>query len=307
MSTSVTTGPATVFSDTRAVLAESIVWDPSAQLLRWTDITLGTLVTAQSDGTVVSTVPLPPPLASFQPRASGGFVAALGDTVVVTDEHGVVERELTRVEHATAGLRFNEGKCDPFGRFLVGSMNLTTGEPDGALYSVEADGTTRLLRGGFGVTNGFEWSDDGRTVYVTDTPVKTVYRASYGEDGRLGPLEPFLVNYDSDGLALDTDGRFWNGVSGSGTVLCWSPEGAVEDHLAVPVPNVTSVAFGGPDLSTLFVGTAREGLDEDQLERAPLSGAIFRFDGLATGRPVGVYGARAAAPRPTSGTTGQED
>ncbi|TDW68123.1 sugar lactone lactonase YvrE [Curtobacterium sp. PhB25] len=289
MSTSATTGPVTVFSDARAVLAESIVWDPSAQLLRWTDITLGTLVTAQSDGTVVSTVPLPPPLASFQPRASGGFVAALGDTVVVTDEHGVVERELTRVEHATAGLRFNEGKCDPFGRFLVGSMNLTTGEPDGALYSVEADGTTRLLRGGFGVTNGFEWSDDGTVMYVTDTSVSTIYRGSYGPDGELGELEPFVVGHAHDGLVRDDEGCSWSAVYGGGRVERYGPDGSHLETVELPTPNVTSVAFGGPDMSTLFVASARENLTEEQLEQHPSSGAILAVPTRVHGFPANTF------------------
>lgn len=289
MSTSATTGPVTVFSDARAVLAESIVWDPSAQLLRWTDITLGTLVTAQSDGTVVSTVPLPPPLASFQPRASGGFVAALGDTVVVTDEHGAVERELTRVEHATAGLRFNEGKCDPFGRFLVGSMNLTTGEPDGALYSVEADGTTRLLRGGFGVTNGFEWSDDGTVMYVTDTSASTIYRGSYGPDGELGELEPFVVGHAHDGLVRDDEGCSWSAVYGGGRVERYGPDGSHLETVELPTPNVTSVAFGGPDLSTLFVASARENLTEEQLEQHPSSGAILAVPTRVHGFPANTF------------------
>ncbi|RPE85018.1 sugar lactone lactonase YvrE [Curtobacterium sp. PhB137] len=289
MNTSATTGPVTVFSDARAVLAESIVWDPSAQLLRWTDITLGTLVTAQSDGTVVSTVPLPPPLASFQPRASGGFVAALGDTVVVTDEHGVVERELTRVEHATAGLRFNEGKCDPFGRFLVGSMNLTTGEPDGALYSVEADGTTRLLRGGFGVTNGFEWSDDGTVMYVTDTSASTIYCGSYGPDGELGELEPFVVGHAHDGLVRDDEGCSWSAVYGGGRVERYGPDGSHLETVELPTPNVTSVAFGGPDLSTLFVASARENLTEEQLEQHPSSGAILAVPTRVHGFPANTF------------------
>lgn len=289
MSTSATTGPVTVFSDARAVLAESIVWDPSAQLLRWTDITLGTLVTAQSDGTVVSTVPLPPPLASFQPRASGGFVAALGDTVVVTDEHGVVERELTRVEHATAGLRFNEGKCDPFGRFLVGSMNLTTGEPDGALYSVEADGATRVLRGGFGVTNGFEWSDDGTVMYVTDTSASTIYRGSYGPDGELGELEPFVVGHAHDGLVRDDEGCSWSAIYGGGRVERYGTDGSHLETVELPTPNVTSVAFGGPDMSTLFVASARENLTEEQLEEHPSSGAILAVPTRVHGFPANTF------------------
>ncbi|MGN8048338.1 SMP-30/gluconolactonase/LRE family protein [Curtobacterium sp. 22159] len=289
MSSHATTGPASVFSDVRAVLAESIVWDPEAQRVRWTDITLGTLHTADATGTMLSSVPLPPPLASFQPRAGGGFVAALGDSVVVTDPEGVVEREIARVEHATAGLRFNEGKCDPFGRFLVGSMNLTTGAPDAALYSVEPDGTTRLLRGGFGVTNGMEWSDDGSVMYVTDTSVSTVFRASYGPDGELGELEPFIVGAAHDGLVRDDEGCFWSAVYGGGRVERYAPGGSHLETVPIPAPNVTSVAFGGGEMSELFVGTARENLTEEQLEQAPDSGAVFTVPTRVHGFPANTF------------------
>lgn len=286
---SATTGPVTVFSDARAVLAESIVWDPASERLRWTDITLGTLNTADAHGTILSSVPLPPPLASFQPRAGGGFVAALGDSIVVTDPDGAVEREIARVEHAMDGMRFNEGKCDPFGRFLVGSMNVTTGEPDAALYSVEADGTTRLLRGGFGVTNGIEWSDDGTVMYVTDTSASTVYRASYGPDGELGELEPFIVGAAHDGLVRDDEGCFWSAVYGSGKVERYGPDGSHLETVELPAPNVTSVAFGGPDMSTLFVGTARENLTEEQLEQSPQSGAVLAVPTRVHGFPANTF------------------
>ncbi|MGN7191802.1 SMP-30/gluconolactonase/LRE family protein [Curtobacterium sp. MCBA15_004] len=285
-----TTGPVTVFCDEQAVLVESIVWDPTTERLRWTDITLGLLTTARADGTVESSVPLPPPLASFQPRVGGGFVAALGDTVVLTDEQGVVERELTRVQHATAGMRFNEGKCDPFGRFLVGSMDLTDQDPAGALYSVEPDGTTRVLRGGFGVTNGIEWSPDGSTMYVTDTSTSTIYRASYGPEGDLGELVPFVSGAAHDGLVRDDEDCFWTAVYGSARVERWSAAGEHLETVEVPAPNVTSVAFGGPDMSTLFIGTARENMTEEQLEQAPHSGAVFAVPTRVRGSSASAFG-----------------
>ena len=287
--TSVTTAPVTVFCDEQAVLVESLVWSPDERVLRWTDIALGTLSTADAAGTVHSVVPLPPPLASFQPRARGGFVAALGDTVVLTDADGTVERELVRVEHATAGNRFNEGKCDPFGRFLVGSMNTTTGDPDGALYSAEGDGSVRVLRGGFGVTNGIEWSPDGSVMYVTDTSVSTVFRAPYGPDGVLGELEPFVSGSAHDGLVRDDEGCFWTAVYGSGRVERWSGAGEHLETVEVPAPNTTSVAFGGDDMSTLFIGTARENLSEEDLERAPHSGAVFAVPTRVHGFPANTF------------------
>lgn len=290
MHTDAVTGPVTVFCDEQAVLAESIVWDPSTERLRWTDITLGLLTTARADGTVESSVALPPPLASFQPRAQGGFVAALGDSVVLTDERGVIERELVRVHHATGEMRFNEGKCDPYGRFLVGSMDLSDQDPAGALYSVEPDGSTRVLRGGFGVTNGIEWSADGSVMYVTDTSTSTIYRGSYGPDGELGELESFVSGAAHDGLVRDDEGCFWTAVYGAGRVERWDADGAHLETVEVPAPNVTSVAFGGPDMSTLFIGTARENSTEEQLEQYPHSGAVFAVQTRVHGTPASAFG-----------------
>ncbi|WP_144709767.1 SMP-30/gluconolactonase/LRE family protein [Curtobacterium pusillum] len=289
MSSTATTGPATVFSDAGAVLVESIVWDPAERRLRWTDITLGTLNTSDEHGTVLSSVPLPPPLASFQPRAGGGFVAALGDSVVVTDPDGVVEREIARVEHASDGMRFNEGKCDPFGRFLVGSMDLSGDEPAAALYSIEPDDSVRVLRGGFGVTNGFEWSDDGDVMYVTDTSTSTIYRAPYGADGVLGELEPFIVGAAHDGLVRDDEGCSWSAVYGAGRVERYGPDGSHLETVELPAPNITSVAFGGPDFSTLFVGSARENATEEQLAEHPHSGAVFAVPTRVHGFPANTF------------------
>jgi sugar lactone lactonase YvrE len=286
MTTSATTGPARVFSDVQATLAESIVWDPGQQVARWTDIPAGTLTTADPDGRVLRSVTLGPPLASFQPRTGGGFVAALGDSVVVTDQDGHVERAVGRVQHANDEMRFNEGKCDPFGRFLVGSMDTTDGPPGGVLYAFSADGSVHVLRDGFGTTNGMEWNDDGSEMYVTDTDTKTIYRGSYGPDGVLGDLTPFIAGAPHDGLVRDDEGCFWGAIYGESRVERYGPDGAHLETVVIPAPNVTSVAFGGTDMSLLLVGTARENLTEEQLAAAPHSGSVFAVPTRVHGRPA---------------------
>jgi len=294
-----------VFRDTTSVLVESIFWDERTAEVVWVDITAGTLHRGRLDGAADGSddivVDLPAPVSAVQPAVDGGYVAALKDRVVLLDERGGIRRVLAHVTHAHSGIRFNEGKVDPYGRFVVGAMDLTRGDPDAALYTVDADGALALVRGGFGVANGFEWSSDGRTMYVTDTATSTVYRAPYRDGGEpLGELEPFLVGHASDGLALDTEGRFWNGVYGGGEVLCWSPEGRVLASVPMPAPNITSVAFVGPDRDLLLVGTARENLTEDDLRASPASGSILRVRTGATGRRVPTFGERAVLPEPSA-------
>ena len=279
-----------IFRDARAILAESIVWDPAGFVL-WCDITSGLLYRCPIDGLDDTVIELPPPLASFAPVAPrsedaaprSGYVASLGDRVVLADAVGGI-RNLARIEHAHAGLRLNEGKCDPYGRWITGSMNLTTGEPDGALYSVTADGRVRVLRGGFGVANGFEWSLDDTEMFFTDTAVKTIYRAPYSETGELGNVKVFHCGEPHDGLTIDA-------IYGGGRVVRYTPEGIEDVTVELPAPNITSVAFGGPGMSTLFVGSARENLTEEQLEAHPLSGAIFAIDTATNGRPARHFGA----------------
>lgn len=283
-----------VFRDTRAVLVESIWWDDRTDEVVWVDITAGLLHRGPLDGAVDGSddrvVELPPPLSAVQPAVGGGYVAALRDRVVLLDADGRIERDLAALRHRHDGMRLNEGKVDPFGRFVVGAMELTSDAPDATLWSVAPHGGVRVLGGGYGVANGFEWSDDGRTMYVTDTATSTVYRAAYGSEGELGELEPFLVGRASDGLALAADGSFFNGLYGEGAVARWSADGDVVAEIAMPSPNITSVAFAGPDLDVLLVGSARENLTEEQLQRHPLSGGIFRLAPGATGRRIHTFG-----------------
>ncbi|MFI8595296.1 SMP-30/gluconolactonase/LRE family protein [Microbacterium sp. NPDC078428] len=286
----------TLLRDTRGILVESIWWDARTDELVWVDITAGTLhrgpLDGAPDGGDDRVVRLPPPVSAVQPAAGGGYVATLEDSVVMLDAAGAITRTIAAVEHAHRGMRFNEAKVDPFGRLLVGSMDVTDGSPDGALYSVAPDGSVRTLRGGFAVTNGIEWSDAGDVMYVTDTSTLTVYRGAYGPDGELRELEPFLTGRSSDGLARAIDGSFLNGLYGEGRVVRWDGAGGIADEWTLPAPNITSVAFGGPAYDILLVGSARENLDEDQLARHPRSGAIFRIDGVGRGSAPHVFAAR---------------
>ncbi|MCU1405474.1 MAG: SMP-30/gluconolactonase/LRE family protein [Glaciihabitans sp.] len=299
----VTTGEPRLFRSAKAILGESLVWDPEGDLL-WCDITAGLLHRSPLDGSVFGaddgTSALPAPVASFAPTVDGGFVVSLGDRVILTDIRGVETAELARIEHARPGLRLNEGKADPAGRWVTGSMNLTAEDPAepgsaiGALYSIEEDETgavtQRVLRGGFGVANGFEWSEDGRTIYFTDTSVKTIYRGQYSSAGEIGEVEVFHAGEDHDGLAMDVEGYLWSGIYGAGKVVRYSPDGDEDLSIDLPSPNITSVAFGGPGLGTLFVTSARENLTEQQLRQNPLAGSIFAIDTSTQGYPVRRFG-----------------
>ncbi|WP_253905650.1 SMP-30/gluconolactonase/LRE family protein [Arthrobacter sp. H5] len=274
-------------------MGESLIWDGEggAPAMLWCDITAGLIHRSApgmpTDGSADDTITLTPPVASFSLAEIGGcsgFIVSLEDRVVLTDVSGRLIRTVAEIPHSRVGLRFNEGKVDPAGRWITGSMNLFSGDPVGAFYSVSGDGDVRVLRGGIGVANGLEWSLDGRRIFFTDTSVGTIYTGAYSADGDITDVDVFIHGAPHDGLTIDTDGNFWGALYGGGKVVHYDSNGTELFAIDLPAPNVTSVAFGGADLSTLYVTSARENLTQAQLEEYPLSGAVFTIQTDVQGR-----------------------
>ena len=291
----------TVFRETRAILGESLVWDATGGgAMLWCDITAGLIhrspLAAPADGSGDTVIALPAPVGSFHPCDLGGFIVSLGDRVVVVDAAGSITREVARIPHSREGLRLNEGKVDPAGRWVTGSMNLFDETPVGAFYAITGDGTVTVLEGGIGVANGLEWSADGARIWFTDTAAGTIYTGSYlhstlrGHDAVGGRAEVRDVvawhrGTMNDGLVLATDGTLWSSIYGGGVVEQYGPRGELLQRIALPAPNLTSGAFGGPDLGTLYVTSARENLSEEQLVDFPLSGSVFAIETGCRGFP----------------------
>ncbi|MBG0739662.1 SMP-30/gluconolactonase/LRE family protein [Paeniglutamicibacter antarcticus] len=288
-----------VFRRSHAILGESLVAQTiqSQPAMWWCDITAGlihrSMVRGQRDGSSDATIALPAPVCSFHPAVVErleGFVVSLADSVVLTDSDGRIIRQLAHIDHGHPGLRLNEGKVDPYGRWVTGSMNLTTGDPDGAFYSVSEQGDVRVLRGGITVANGLEWSLDGSRIFFTDTGVKSIYTGAYSPDGEVTDIEVFIHGEAHDGLTIDRNGNFWSAIYGAGCVVHYDSAGVEKFRIDLPAPNVTSVAFGGAGRSTLYVTSARENLTEEQLEAHPLSGSVFAIETDTAGRPPNVFG-----------------
>jgi sugar lactone lactonase YvrE len=282
-----------VFRRAASMLAESIWWD-GAGAVRWLDIDAGTLhsspLMGSADGAEDRVLTIPPPVSAFQPLASGaGCVFAGADYVAVANGDGEVQEVLARIEQPAERIRFNEGKCDPAGRFVIGSMD-PEGKFDAAIYSVDEAGQLATIREGIGISNGFEWSDGGSVMWFTDTTTKTIYRGDYSRDGELSNVEPFASGLASDGLARDVDGGFWNGIYDTGRVVHWNARGEADLELDIPAVHVTSVGFGGDDLSTLYIASVRENCTEQQLEEWPLTGSIFQVQTTTSGFPARPFG-----------------
>ncbi|HTN64541.1 MAG TPA: SMP-30/gluconolactonase/LRE family protein [Devosia sp.] len=217
------------------------------------------------------------------PRTRGGFVAAMHGEIRGLDLPSGSISTIARPEADRPGNRFNDGKCDRKGRLWAGTLAIDAAPDQGRLWRLDPDGRTYEMDRGFHVSNGLGWSPDDKTFYFTDTAKQTIYAYDFDlESGSIGNRRVFVTVPESegkpDGLTVDSEGFIWSAHWDGWCVTRYDPEGKVERVINLPVPRPTSCVFGGPDLQTLFVTTARIRLSAAQLADAPLSGSVFAID-----------------------------
>ncbi len=222
---------------------------------------------------------------------------ALADGFALADHDG---ERLTRVPGFGVdrdAVRFNDGKPDPWGNFCAGTMAWDeSGDPPGNLYRLAPDGTVAEVFGGVGLSNGLDWSDDRRLFYYADSNSGRVDLFDTDPDtGALSGRRPFVIVPEADGvpdgLTLDAEGCVWLAVWGSGELRRYTPAGGLDTVVRVPARQVTSAAFGGSDLATLYVTTALEGYTEADLREQPHAGDVFACTPGVTGRLPFLFGA----------------
>ncbi len=297
-------------------LAEGPVWDPSRRLLRWVDINPGHVhaldpvtgahtrfAPAGADGPAVPRTDAVP-VGAVGLTGSGGLVFALVDGFALGPampdpaQSGTAGRyPLARVEGFRVDrsvVRFNDGKPSPWGDFWAGTMPWRQGGPACSLYRLTPGGQVTELFGGVGLSNGLDWSGDRRAFYYADSRSGGVdVFAADPETGDLGERRRFVTVEAGipDGLALDADGCLWLAVFGTGEVRRYTPSGDLDTVIRLPVDQPTSVAFGGDDLATLYITTAREDLTPAEVAAQPHSGDIFACAPGTTGRPPNLFAA----------------
>ena len=274
-------------------LAEGPVWDASRGLLWWVDILVGHVHTVDPVSGARTRFDAGDPVGAVGLTRSGGLVLALVDGFALADHDG---QRLTRVPGFSidrATVRFNDGKPDPWGNFWAGTMAWDeTGNPPGGLYRLTPDGTVAELFGDVGLSNGLDWTDDRRLFYYSDTTIGRVDMFDCDPDtGALSGRRPFVDAAQPDGLTLDAEGCLWLAVWGSGEVRRYTPDGRLDTVVRLPAWQVTSAAFGGPDLATLYITTAKEGLTPAEQAEQPHAGDIFACTPGVTGRPPFLFAA----------------
>lgn len=178
-------------------------------------------------------------------------------------------------------LRFNNGSCCPSGHFWVGTTTLDRRKGAAALYSFSKNGTFEKVLKGVTLSNGISWSPENTFLYYSDTPANRIQRYRYykGTGDILLDRNTVKTKKDTglpDGMTIDAKGNLWVAQWGGFGVYCYNPyTGELLAKVELPAPNVTSCAFGGANLETLYITTARSGLTEEELKKYPLSGSVF--------------------------------
>jgi D-xylonolactonase len=200
------------------------------------------------------------------------------------------------VETGQPGNRFNDGKTDAAGRFWAATIDFDCQRPTGTLYRLDADGNCHAMHPGYVVTNGPTWSLDGRTMYLNDSVGGRVQAFDFDmASGRLHNERTWMqwspADGAPDGMTTDAAGRIWIAHWGAACVSCHDPVSAQElARIALPTSHITNCAFGGSDLRTLYISSARVGLSAEQLATQPLAGALFCVQTNATGMASPLFG-----------------
>ena len=284
--------------DARNSVGESPVWHPADKALYWVDIVQKKLCQWTASSAQVRTWTAPEMMGCIAMHSAGGWIAGMESGIfhlnLPSQEQGDALQAtcLVAAPHSTSGMRFNDGRCDRQGRFVAGTMmiNMAAGQGNPCLSSYENNSNLKQLVGGMIVPNGLAFSPDGRTMYLSDShpSVQTVWAFDYDTATGTPSNRRVLVDMHPlpgrpDGAAVDADGCYWICGNDAGLVHRFTPQGKLDQSLAVPVKKPAMCAFGGDDMRTLFVTSIRPvGID---LADQPLAGGVFALRPGVQGLP----------------------
>lgn len=271
------TQEAELLLDAKATLGEGAIWHPGEKRLYWVDIE-GKILHIYDPATGHDRgLPTGGKAGTVVPVEGGGALVALQNGVYRIDTR-TGRLSFVANPEKDPDIRFNDGKCDPSGRLWVGTI---AGKGEAALYRLDNDGRISQVLDSVTCSNGIVWTADRKTMYYVDTPTMTI--AAFDYDDPTGAISNRRVAIQvppgtgaPDGMTIDSEGKLWVAHWGGGCVIRWDPfTGKMLRRIDVPAPHTTSCAFGGENLDVLYITTARQGLNADQLEEYPLSGGLF--------------------------------
>jgi sugar lactone lactonase YvrE len=269
------------------LLGEGPLWCAREQALWWIDARGPSLWRWDSESGGVQSWRLPKLPATLALLEDGDLLIVFRSRFAVLLRSDEALRWLDTPRIPSADERFNDGKVDRRGRFWVGTIDRALSRPLGGLYCFDASGV-RAVDAGFALSNGIGWSPDDRTLYFAETRERRVYRYDFDPHTGTASNRRIFVELPEgggvpDGLTVDADGGVWCALFGRSCINRYWSDGTLDRSIPLPVSRPTSCAFGGRDMRTLFITTARFGLDGEQLAAEPHAGAVLAVDVPETG------------------------
>jgi sugar lactone lactonase YvrE len=278
----------TCLADTQCALGEGPCWDPRDGRLWWVDILARKVHWFEPRTAETGTLDPNDQITALGLRRAEGFVAATPAGAGIFDPHSgrFSLRFATPDEHPSN--RSNDGNVGADGSFWFGSMHNEAAERSGAVFQVRPDWSGRAVIRDWGITNTLRTSLDGQYLYLADSLDQSLYRYDISSDG-LGAQQVFAQTKGQaatpDGSAVDCEGYVWNAQWDGWRLVRYAPDGKIDRTIALPVQQPTSCSFGGPDLKTLFITSARDGLSDAALLSQPQAGGLFAISLDVAGAP----------------------
>ena len=296
--------PLTPLSPQTCELGESPFWHPAEQQLYWVDIPGKHIHRCNIFMGSIESWEMPSEPGSIAPTQSGGLVVALRDGIYRARNWGGALEKLVAGQHDTATTRFNDGKADPAGRFWAGTMYEPRTTASAKLFSLN-NGLLETKVSHATIANGLAWSPDTKTIYWADTPTHTVRAWDWNAQTNAMSGERIFKQWPDkptgwqfgmpgyggrpDGAAVDTEGNYYVAMFEGARICKLSPDGVELASIAVPAQCPTMPCFGGDDLKTLYVTTARYSRSDAELQAYPDSGCVFSMRTDVPGLPVNFY------------------
>jgi sugar lactone lactonase YvrE len=267
-------------------LAEGQVWAPDTKTVSWVDIEEGLILSATYDGRLgpITTIPVGELIGCAIPVSGGRYLCGLESQIALVHSDGRAVRSRPLIPR---GRRFNDGKIDPQGRLVIGSLRRGAIDRQQHLLRLEIDGSITVLDTDLALSNGLGWSPDGSWFYNADTHEELVYRRRYGAR-ETGTREAFIdVHGRPDGLTVDADGRIWVTIFDRGHIAVFDPQGRQLDELRIPVADLhpASVEFIGDELKELLIVTGYPRVPDEAEQRVEGDGKLFAVRTEASGLP----------------------
>lgn len=281
---------------TNAVLGECPVWDDTENKLYWVDILSGVVNKYDPTDKTNTEYEVGEHVGALALRQEGGLVLATKTGYAFFNPDSGKFTNISDPEIHLPNNRFNDGKCDTAGRFWAGTLSYEQQQGAGSLYCLNTNLSVDLRLRQLTIPNGMAWDQDSDKFYFIDSRDRALYSFDYNHEtgeinhrsvvtifGKEGPLP--------DGMTMDTNGKLWVAMYNGYKVKRVDPEtGDTLQEITLPVPQVTSCTFGGPEMNELFITTAREHMSDEDVEEYPLSGSLFKVELPETGHPPTRFG-----------------